>query len=354
MLNHKGLLVFVAGTLACAGPVQTTPQDGAPEGTLVTPHMDVPFTEGQNIVYCSTMQIAWNDMKTRVVGEDIRLEKPVELVRRLNSGFATRADIGEDDYLAMAGVAGNETVREINRALKRKFGAHIPAMEGRYGESVVAYSYLAKELHFQRRFEEFHSQAVLYAGGDRPAEVQAFGIYDYVGDEHSPMGAQAEILRYESPMDFIVRLKTTDPDDEVIVARTRPRQSLRELIDQVQAQVDGARPMEWSKRDVLVIPKLRLSFSHSYDEIAGLYLRNDGWEDFYVYDMVQDVRFLLDESGVSMESSMKLAFKQKGPPDTIKRMVCHTPFLIYLKQRGGSHPYYAVWVANEELMIPSG
>jgi hypothetical protein len=51
---------------------------------------------------------------------------------------------------------------------------------------------------------------------------------------------------------------------------------------------------------------------------------------------------------------MKLAFKQKGPTDANRRMVCHTPFLIYLKHRGGDYPYFAVWVANEELMIPSG
>jgi hypothetical protein len=347
------MLVALAA-LACEGPVETTPQNGAPVRTLVSPHMEVPVTDGTNIVYCSTMQIAWNDMKNDVVGEDIRLEKPVELVRHLNSGAATRADIGDNDYLAMAGTAGNETVREINRALKRKFGAYIPATEEVYGESVVAYSYLAKSMEFQRRFEDFQNQKVLYAGGDRPAEVQAFGIYDYADYEHSPIGAQVEILRYEGPLDFIVRLNTTDPYDEVIMARTRPRETLRELIDEVQARVDGARPVEWTKRDVLVIPKLRISFSHSFAEIAGLYLRNEGWEEFFVHDMVQDVRFLLDESGVSVESSMKLAFKQKGPTVENKRMVCHAPFLLYLKHKGGTYPYFAVWVANEELMVPSG
>ena len=70
--------------------------------------------------------------------------------------------------------------------------------------------------------------------------------------------------------------------------------------------------------------------------------------------MVQDVRFLLDETGVSMESSMKLAFKQKGPERGNRVMVCHAPFLVYLKHKDGAHPYFAVWVANEELMVPSG
>jgi hypothetical protein len=316
--------------------------------------MEVPFTDGQNIVYCSTTQLAWNDMRDDIIGENIRLEEPVELARYLNEGVATRADIDERDYLAMAGTQGNRTVKEINRELKRRFGAHIAEIEERYGECVIAYSYLAKDLRFERRFEEFKSQSVLFVDGDEPTDVQSFGIYDYVGQEHSPMGAQSEILRYESPLDFIVRLRTIDPDDEVIVARTRPGETLRATIDEVQARVEDARPMAWHKRDVLVIPKLRVSFSHSYESLKGLYLRNEGWEEFYVHDMVQDVSFLLDESGISMESYMRLAFKQKGPTDLNRRMVCNAPFLLYLKQKGGRYPYFAVWVANEELMIPRG
>jgi len=354
VLFNKPLYFLAAAALACAGPVDTTPHGPAPDRTLVTPHMEVPLAGGQNVVYCSTIQLAWNDMRDEIVGEDILLEEPVELVRHLNEGVATRADLDERDHLTMAGTQGNQTVKEINRELKRRFGGHIPEVEERYGECIIAYSYLAKDLQFEHRFEDFKSQSVLFADGGKPADVQSFGIYEYVGEEHSPMGAQAQILDYESPLDFIVRLRTTDPDDEVIIGKIPPGENLRATIDEVQVRVAGAEPHAWQKRDVLVIPKLRVSFSHSYDSLEGLYLRNKGWEEFYVYDMIQDVSFLLDESGVSMESSMKLAFKQKGPTDSIRRMVCNAPFLLYLKQKGGKYPYFAVWVANEELMIPRG
>lgn len=70
--------------------------------------------------------------------------------------------------------------------------------------------------------------------------------------------------------------------------------------------------------------------------------------------VTQEVSFLLDESGVSVESSMELAFKQKGPPAAARRMVCHTPFLFCLQRKGGEHPYFVMWVADEELMVPSG
>jgi hypothetical protein len=354
MLNNKGLSVLAVAALACSGPVETTPQNDPPDHTRVTPHMEVPIADGQNVVYCSTMQLAWNEMVDKVVGEEIRLEEPVALVGYLNSGVATRFGLSDNDYLAMAGTGGNETVREINRALKRKFGVAIPAMEERYGESVVAYSYLTKDMEFERLFEEFKAQPVLYAGGNRPAEVQVFGIYDYADYEHSKLGAQAEILRYAGPDDFVVRLVGKNRDDALIVARTRPAQTLGETISRVEERIDGVPPLDWNKGDVLAIPKLRVSFSHSYDEIAGLYLRNPGWEEFYVQEMVQDIRFLLDEKGVSMESSMKLAFMQKGPARTNRVMVCHTPFLVYIEHRGGAHTCFAVWVANEELMVPSG
>ena len=354
MIFNSVLYVLAAASVAGAAPAGATPPRDAPDRTVVTPYTEVPIVSGRNIVYCATAQLAWNDMRDRIIGEDITLEEPVSMVRYLNEGAASRSDMDERDYFVMAGTQGNRTVEEINRELKRRFGTRIPEMEQRYGECLVTYSYFTKDLKFPRRFEEFKKQSVLFADGGRPVDVESFGIYEYVGQEHSPMGAQAQILRYESPLDFIVRLVTDDPDDEVIIAKTRPDETLRATIDRVQAQVEGAAPQKWLKRDVLVIPKLRVSFSHSYESLKGLYLRNDGWEEFYVYDMVQDVSFLLDEGGISMESYMKLAFRQKGPNDVNRRMVCNTPFLLYLKHNGGAHPYFAVWVENEELMIPRG
>jgi hypothetical protein len=97
----------------------------ASDNILVTPHLEVAVTGNRNIVYCSTLQIAWDDMKNNIIGEDIRLEKPLDLVRRLNEGTGARADLPEANYLALAGANSNETVREINRALEMKFGTRV-------------------------------------------------------------------------------------------------------------------------------------------------------------------------------------------------------------------------------------
>ena len=329
----------------------------ASDNILVTPHLEVAVTVDRNIVYCSTFQIAWDDMKSNIIGEDIRLEKPLELVRRLNEGTRFRtaltAGLPEAKYLAVAGANANETVREINRELEIKFGTRMPAIEERYGECVIAYACLVQTLEFERPFEEYTNQNVIDTGGER-AGVEAFGIYDYAAGRHAGMAGQAEILRYQEPRDFIVRLKCADPEDEIIIAKMAPGGSLADMVAAVRSRVEDADPLAWGRGDVLVIPKLRAAISHSFEEVDHLYLRNEGWEEFYVHAMKQDVRFLLDESGVLVESSMELAFKQKGPPAAARRMVCHAPFLFCLQRKSGEHPYFVMWVADEELMVPSG
>jgi len=318
----------------------------------VTPVAEVPITPGQNIVFCATFQLAWKDMMNDVVGEPIRLEKSLELVRRLNEAAATREDIAESDYLAVAGTDSRNSLDEINRALRRKFGANVAEVTGGCGECVFVYAFLNKALRFERPFEVYNDPSGLYFQDGR-AHVQAFGIYDYNEENHAAMADQVEVLAYEGPLDFVVRLRTTNPDDEIIIAKVKPAETLAATVERVEERVENAEPMELARQDVLIVPKLGVSFAHSYDELDGLYLRNDGWEEFYVAEALQDVQFLLDEEGVSVESYMKLAFKQKGPATAHRRMVCSTPFLMYMKQKDGEHPYFTVWVDNRELMIPS-
>ena len=325
----------------------------ASDNILVTPHLEVAVTGDRNLVYCAAAQMAWSAMRNEIFGEDIRLERQLDLVRRLNEGSDTRTGLPEADYLAVAGTGGNETAREINRALEAKFGARITPVEERYGECVFAYACLVRVLEFETPFEEYTSQNVIFAGGER-AGVAAFGIYDYHPDRHAGMAARAQVLRYDSPGDFIVRLVSADPDEEIIVAKMAPVGTLQDMVDAVQSRIGGADPMAWGPGDVLVVPKLRAAISHSLDELDHLYLRNEGWEEFYVHDVTQEVRFMLDGSGVSMESSMKLAFRQKGPAAPGRRMVCHAPFLFWLRRTGGEHPYLVMWVADEELMVPNG
>jgi hypothetical protein len=341
----------LACVAACSGPVDTVVEETTPAQTVVTPHLLVPVGEGRNVVYSATFQLAWDAMSTEVIEEAIELKTTNEMARHLNDAFGSRTDLAAADYLVLAGV-GEGAVGRARRALKQKYGAVAPALSSSYEYGLFAYAILDKRLRFEHPFEVFPKAPALF-GSHGPLGVRAFGVYQYEESKHVKLKDQVEVLHYAGTHDFAIRLVTTNPEDELIIARIRPGETLRETIDAVESRVSAGKPERLDEGDILIVPNLDASFSHAYTELMDLYLANDGWEEYYIHDAVQDIRFSLDENGVSVESDMKLAFRQKGPPPEYRLLVCHAPFLVYLKQKDGKDPYFAVWVDNQELMIPS-
>jgi hypothetical protein len=320
--------------------------------TRVTPHMEVPITDGQNVVYCSTFQLAWNDMTRDIVKEDIRLEEPPELVDYLNRSLSTEADIPERDYLAMADYGSDEFVDRLNRALREKFGPGAPQVEEEYGsgELIVAYAYLEKSLQFARPFDVF-TNPMNFLSTDRRWPVEGFGIGSFSAARHGDLRDQVEILDYQNTGDFVIRLRSTRPDDEIVLAHIRPGATLLETYEAVDERVENAVPSYMEERDVLMIPKLRVSIDHSYKSLLGLYLLNEGFEEYFVDEARQNINFRFDERGASVDSESKLVLEKKGPAPEYKRLVFSSSFLLYMRTKGAEYPYFAVWVENDELLI---
>jgi hypothetical protein len=327
---------------------------GARKSTRVVPHMEVPITAGENVVYCSTFQIAWKDMKDRIVGEDIRLEKPLETVARLNKALSTEADISTEDYIARAGVGSDAFVDDLNRALLARFGGDAPRVGDRYrsGERILAYAFLKKDLRFEHPFEVFENPVAFYTDSGR-ALVDGFGIGSFSTERHAELRDQVEIVDYAGGEDFVIRLRSARPDEEIILANVPPGETLLATFAAVDDRVRRSAPARMEEHDVLMIPMLDVSVGHSYDELLGLFLLNDGFEEYFVDEAFQGIRFNMNQRGVSVDSEAKFVLEKKGPPPGHKLLVFDDPFVLYLKQKGGKYPYFAVWVGNRELMVPS-
>jgi hypothetical protein len=325
--------------------------------TQVTPHMDVPITSGRNVLFCSTFHITWNEMRNSIIQEDLRLEKPLELVRQLNRGRMTKSDIGEEDYLSMAGYGADGIADRINEALKAKFGDEAPVVDDIYNDDdiILAYAFLLKELQFEHAFEDFLNPIHFEANGRR-APVEAFGVFNYSDSRHRNLRDQVEIIEYNHRREFIVGLASKHPDDEIILANVEPAGTLRETYERVNQRIARSRrdgEVEClSENDVLQIPKFDVSMNHRYSSLLGLHLLNEGFEDYFVAEARQDVKFRLDECGASVKSEAVLALK-KGPPVDFKILRFDNPFLLYLKKKGAEYPYLAIWVENPAVMVKS-
>ena len=149
----------------------------------MTPHLEQEIKPGQNVLWCSTFQLAWNELRT-LAGGDIQMENAPPIVAALNRGTASKADLDEASYVAMAGFVRDGIIKDIQAELDRKFAgkanAELMPPPIPLGPSAwVAYAFLYKDLPFKWAFQR--DEFPLSFEG---TAVASFGIYEYLfGDE---------------------------------------------------------------------------------------------------------------------------------------------------------------------------
>jgi hypothetical protein len=349
--TYKTILVFSVGFVFSMTGFAT--QDDLKK-TTVSPHMEMPIQSGQNLVYCSTFQIAWNKLKVDIIKGDIKVQKPVAIVPLLNKSLSTESDLSEEDYLALAGFAGDNIVGRINASIERKFNDDTWLLDAaEYSDSaIISYSYLKKELKFEHPFEDFRGPITFYSRDGRE-EVEAFGISKYGSKpEHQNLRNQVELLDYSGRNNFIIRLNALSSTDEIILAQIPPGRTLLDTIKNVESRISSSKSTYLQKDDVLQIPKLDLSLTHSYSSLLGVYLANKGFEDYFFDEATQRLDFRLDESGARVKSDAIIVLK-RGPVPEFKLLVFNRPFLLYIKKQNGEYPYLAMWIENTELLVKS-
>ena len=356
--------------------------------TLVTPHMEEPILPGKNLIYCSTFQIAWNELQENLIKEEVRLSGAPRMAELLNKQVSTRNDLSEDCYLATAGGFTPEFVDRLHKALKDKFGEEAPPkLQASIPESLkpfLAYAYLYKNLQFPTEFESL-PWPMGFRSGEETTGVEAFGIsgdgsgeqdaklrkqvlvidapaspfdfFDIKDEDEDDDSPEAKLLRQIFPKkdsagsrkqrDIILQLKCKSEDDEMIVALIEPEDSLIGTIQAVMERVSNSEPSAMREGDRLKIPKLDFNVDHSFEELTNRPLENEGWEDWFIGLALQWIRFRLTEKGALLKSEAKI-LKLTGLPLIY---AFDKPFLIYLRQEGAKYPYFCMWVDNDELML---
>ena len=96
--------------------------------TLLVAHPDVPLDPAKNVIWCGTLQLAWNEAIT-LVGEKLQFVTQPPLVDLLNREDFTRKDLAPGSYVAIADFERKHVVAKIRAALERVFhGAASPEL----------------------------------------------------------------------------------------------------------------------------------------------------------------------------------------------------------------------------------
>jgi hypothetical protein len=318
--------------------------------TVVTPHLDWPLGEGENVLWCATFQIAWNELSS-LAGGDIHMVNEDAAVRILNWKAVTASDLDDTTYVAAAGIAGSGVVARIRTDLARKFsGAASPKLLPDEASLVpgtaLAYAYLYVALPFQWAFKR-HTGPLRF----RDVPVESFGISEYLIRQESKARAASQVWVYDGPApdEFVVELKTRMPKHRLLLACLPPRSSLGETVEAVQAWVASTQPRSLREGTWLAVPVLDFDVIRDYVELMGkpLDVPNRQLNGQFIGAARQDIRFRLDERGAVLKSEAELRTLGVGMNLSFNR-----PFLIMLQYDDTQVPYFALWIDNTELLVP--
>jgi len=309
--------------------------------TTVTSYLQKKITKGKNLIFCSTMQLAWNVLWDGLIKEPIKLSGTPEIQTMLNQRLTNKEDISDDAYIAMVGFEADGIVQKIDEALLKKFnnkkGCSIKLNDP---SDFLAYAYLFKSLEFKNKFEDLNASPIFF---NKTTKVETFGIKQYSYE----IAKQVKILHYNNDDDFILKLESKSQNDEIILAKIEPKETLLSTVDYVFEQIKNKKTIIVEKGDILKIPKFDFDIFKKYSELINRDFLNKNFVGYFIAKAFQGIKFKLDEKGVVLVSYAGMT----GITSVGKHLIFDKPFLFCLKEKNGKYPYFAMWVDNAELML---
>ena len=328
------------------------------ERTVILPAMNTPIIPNRNIVWCSSFQLAWNEMKDMVIKNPIQVSGAEGISQRLNNANQQKSDLSEDSYYVAAGKTSDNIQEKIRSDMARRFPS-VEVPEFGPNDVLVAFSYLETYVKFREPYRQYDKAMFFTDSAGNRTPVNSFGVWDGFQRRYRPLCKQIDILyckmdEDDGVIEFALDLcKHTEPY-QLVVAITEPNESLEHTILELQRKIksfqkDAANThlAQFDKVDILQVPEMYWDITHHFAELEGKFLSNDGYQSLWISKALQMIRFRLDRTGALLES--KATFAVGAIP---KIFSLDRPFLIYLRKRDADQPFFAMWVDNAELLTP--
>lgn len=318
--------------------------------TKVTPVLDAKIELNNNLIYCSTAQMAWNSLHDDIIKETIEIENQPWYVDKLNALVNLPPQISQDAYIALAGFGKDNIIERTKSELLKKFNKvpniQFPRLNN---NDIFAFSYLKKILDFKEKFGTFYSDITF---NNKSTTVKSFGFKDSSND-NKLLKKQINLLFY-SNNDFIIELLTTSTTDSIVLSTIKPESTLLETYDKINILVNNSDNLLKSKNikgvdfvNTLVIPKINFNIDHTFKELTGKQIKNLNFKNQYITEAIQCIKFKLNEKGARLESFTM--FLTEGSSSRLNLEV-KGPFTLFFKSKNAVYPYFMAYFGNDELL----
>ena len=279
-----------------------------------------------NNLWVGTLDLAWKDLEEKIGLNRIEIKGGMpQIAKELNESTFSKEMLDPNDY-------------KINVERTITNGYKIDAT-------------LNKELNFLEMFDNF-SNDYKWTFGDNKEYVKYFGINNASSEE---MNKNIEVLFYNRlnnrsllSNDMAIKLKTKE-GEEIILYRTDDKKSFNEYYEDIKIKSKNYKGnTEFTKDDELRIPCVKVDGMISYNKLYDKGIENS--KGLYIYDVIQNVKFYLNEKGCNLSSEATMVTEYMGIGQDTKFCYFQDTFIIFMKEANSDKPYFALKVDNNDIL----
>lgn len=305
---------------------------------------------GQDTAWCGTFQLIWNDLKNDLAKQDIIFmqEPDLQVVKNLNKETFKTEDISENSYYKVYGNPTLELKEQIEKAIKEKFNEESEILDdfswgSNNPKDYFLYCMLKKEFEFPVAFKELEDGE--FANG-KYSKIKYFGLEK---DAEEELRNQVEVLYYNSPSQFAVKLKTKQ-NDEIILARGEEGNTFQEIYNNINTNSENYEGIkEFTKKDELKIPNIDFKQKTEFTELEQKEFSFANGDVYIIDKALQTIEFELDKEGGKIKSEAGIMTKEMAiATDEIKERKFNfdDEFVIFLKENDKEKPYFAASISD--------
>jgi len=347
---------FIYDNFLVKEPEEIKLSDSSASNIAVTPVLDTRIDKKKNLIFCSTVQMAWNEL-TKVNEKTIEISNPSEYVSKLNLLTNQLPLASKDAYFIMSGLADNLTPQKIKEALKSKFGKVLPASELDMNliikpGNVYAFSFLFKNLIFKKEFQKIDRHLFKFDG--EKSYVKAFG-FSPSSSEKEEMIKQCDVYydKKNSTISnnfFVIKMKAKTDSDEIVISNFNPEETLEKTYKTINDFINNPENKGLIRNySYLRIPKVHFNILMNYNNICGE-IKTGKYKKYCIGTAIQKIKFNLNEKGAYLLSYAIIINYGPGERHTF---IINRPFFIYFKNIEKSSPYFMAYIADDTLLVKS-
>ena len=329
----KIFVIIICTTIALSGIVYATTviynkyiKNNTNHNITMNPSYQSTLDENTiNNLWVGTLDLAWKDLEDKIGLNKIELEGEMpQIANDLNESTFSKEMLNPNDY-------------KINVERTVTNGYKIDAT-------------LNKELNFLESFDNFSDYKWTF--GNSKEYIKYFGINNASPEE---MNKNVEILFYNKlnngsllSNDMAIKLKTKE-GDEIILYRTDDKKSFDEYYEDIKVKTENYKGRtEFSEDDELRVPYVRVNGMINYNQLYDKKIKNS--KGLYIYDVVQNVNFYLNERGCNLSSKATMVTEYMGIGEDTKYCYFQDTFIIFMKESNSDKPYFALKVDNNDIL----